>query len=584
MLLVPPYLSLIIPAAEADPAIIYVPDDHPTIQYAIGNATEGDTIIVRSGTYRESINIYRSLTIQGEDGSTTFIDGMGATSVVFTGSEGVTFRGFTVFNGSQGIQCSNTEGVSIVDCVACNCTVSGIYFWNADSVLIENCTSYGNKFNGIHVRGSSDYARLAGCDSYSNGYHGICVEYSSDYARISECSCYNNSYSGIYVYCSKKAAIWDCDCYNNSDYGIYLSCACTARIGNTDCYDNKDGIRIDSSDIVSNCNGTLHDNSRYGLYSTYSEELYVSRTAIHNNSLDGIHLDYSRGCIVNCNVTDHGDDGMDFENSDVRIRYCSIHDNDDCGVYIPGYGYVDATDNWWGDASGPYHYSENPTGTGDSVFNGVLFDPWQTSLLQPETLISDLRCRILGASENTVYYVPTGNIYDDSTFYAFYNHKDYPQVITAPTQSPESSAYLDGDGSPLFDGDVVTFGGRFANRMVAHFEDAGVAMVGFLNNGTHRVFKRISDGAHLYAVDSSTYNETEKDYFVFQIYRDGERHIFSIWGIRAPGTYAGGTCFIDLMFPNLHEYTDRYCVFSWTDSNNDDMPQRGEIALEASGI
>ena len=130
MLLVPPYLGLMVPLADADPSIIYVPDDHPTIQYAIGNATEGDTIIVRSGTYRESIHIYKNLTIQGEDKSTTFIDGLGDTSVVFISSERVTFRGFTVYNGSQGIQCSNTEGVSIVDCVACNCTVSGIYFWN----------------------------------------------------------------------------------------------------------------------------------------------------------------------------------------------------------------------------------------------------------------------------------------------------------------------------------------------------------------------------------------------------------------------------------------------------------------------
>jgi len=38
------------------------------------------------------------------------------------------------------------------------------------------------------------------------------------------------------------------------------------------------------------------------------------------------------------------------------------------------------------------------------------------------------------------------------------------------------------------------------------------------------------------------------------------------------------------MFPNLHEYTDQYCVFSWTDSNNDGMPQREEVTLETSGI
>lgn len=37
---------------------------------------------------------------------------------------------------------------------------------------------------------------------------------------------------------------------------------------------------------------------------------------------------------------------------------------------------VDATDNWWGDISGPYHETENPDGVGDSISDGVLFDPW----------------------------------------------------------------------------------------------------------------------------------------------------------------------------------------------------------------
>jgi len=116
--------------------------------------------------------------------------------------------------------------------------------------------------------------------------------------------------------------------------------------------------------------------------------------------------------------------------------------------------------------------------------------------------MSDVDTIIFGAPADSVYFVPTGNIYDDSAFYAFYAYVENPQIIASPTQSAESSAYLDGDGSPLFSGHVVTFGGRYANRMVAHFEDAGLALVGFVNNGTHRIFRRISDGAHLYAVDS----------------------------------------------------------------------------------
>jgi len=213
----------------------------------------------------------------------------------------------------------------------------------------------------------------------------------------------------------------------------------------------------------------------------------------------------------------------------------------------------------------------------------VEFDPWQTTLYQPEGLLSDLRCNIIQASTNSTYYVPTGNIYDDSTFYAFYSYKGDNQIITPPTQSPKSNDYLNGDGSPKFEGDIVTFGGRFANRLVAYYEDAGLAKIGFANNGTHRIFRRISDGAHVYAVDSSTYNDSEKDYFVFQIYRDGDRYILTEWGIRAPGTYAGGICFIDVILPNVGSFTNSYFVFSWTDMNGDGKPQSEEIAVEASG-
>ena len=41
---------------------------------------------------------------------------------------------------------------------------------------------------------------------------------------------------------------------------------------------------------------------------------------------------------------------------------------------------VDARENWWGEASGPYHAASNPGGTGDAVTDGVLFAPWIEAL------------------------------------------------------------------------------------------------------------------------------------------------------------------------------------------------------------
>jgi hypothetical protein len=39
---------------------------------------------------------------------------------------------------------------------------------------------------------------------------------------------------------------------------------------------------------------------------------------------------------------------------------------------------VDARDNWWGDASGPYHATQNPLGLGDQVSDHITFGPWLT--------------------------------------------------------------------------------------------------------------------------------------------------------------------------------------------------------------
>ena len=190
---------------------------------------------------------------------------------------------------------------------------------------------------------------------------------------------------------------------------------------------------------------------------------------------------------------------------------------------------------------------------------------------------------IFEADEHSFYYVPTGNSYDDGALCSFYVHTANRQIVTHPTQKPASDEYLDNDGSPLFDGDIVTFGGRFANRLVAHYEDAGIVLVGFLNNGTHRIFTRISDGAPIYAVDNSTYNEKEKDYFVFQIYGDGDRRILSEWGFKGEGTYAGGVCFKSVLLQNIQELSDQYHIYSWTDINDDNMPQPNEVELLTSG-
>src|SRR5262245_27769659 len=84
---------------------IRVPSDQPTIQAAINVATNGDTVLVAPGTYRENINFGgKAITVTSESGPRdTIIDGGNVDSVViFTSGEGrrSIINGFTLQNGS----------------------------------------------------------------------------------------------------------------------------------------------------------------------------------------------------------------------------------------------------------------------------------------------------------------------------------------------------------------------------------------------------------------------------------------------------------------------------------------------------
>ncbi len=97
---------------------IYVPDDHGTIQEALHAALDGDTVIVRPGTYTENIDFMgKAVTLASECGvDLTVIDGGRAGSVVlFSSGEkpDSIIEGFSLINGSGTLDNSNLLGGGI---------------------------------------------------------------------------------------------------------------------------------------------------------------------------------------------------------------------------------------------------------------------------------------------------------------------------------------------------------------------------------------------------------------------------------------------------------------------------------------
>lgn len=148
------FSSLIGPVA-APPAEIVVPDDYRKIQWAIGNATEGDTVFVRAGIYNENLTITKSLKLIGENKGTTIIDTNGGWHVIHVKANNVHVSGFTIQNSQSyfGIYLDMKNGAVIKGNVVKGNQLGIFVYYSASNVIIDNLVT-SNQY-GVRVFSSS---------------------------------------------------------------------------------------------------------------------------------------------------------------------------------------------------------------------------------------------------------------------------------------------------------------------------------------------------------------------------------------------------------------------------------------------
>ena len=135
------------PSSRGD--ILYVggsgPGNYTTIQGAINAAKPDDTIFVFNGTYFENINIFKSITLIGENKDITIIDGGGIGVPIKITNSFVKISSFTIQNSiprEDGIQVINENNIDISDCNIFNSIgsdSSGIGFEEVLNSIIRDC-------------------------------------------------------------------------------------------------------------------------------------------------------------------------------------------------------------------------------------------------------------------------------------------------------------------------------------------------------------------------------------------------------------------------------------------------------------
>ncbi len=161
------FIPLMIGAQPANSAskTIVVPDDYPTIEYALTTAVDGDTIFVKKGTYVENPVINKSVSLIGEERDETVID---VTAGLKVETDNVTITGLTIYDGWQGIAVS-----------ADYCNISGNRITNSQYGIIllnaENNSITGNVFQSIGPAAAIQLS-YSNSNSLRNNYVDSCTE------------------------------------------------------------------------------------------------------------------------------------------------------------------------------------------------------------------------------------------------------------------------------------------------------------------------------------------------------------------------------------------------------------------------
>jgi len=192
---------------------------------------------------------------------------------------------------------------------------------------------------------------------------------------------------------------------SNVPMGILLGYSSHVKISNNTISSTMESVYLCRSDYNTISQNTL-SNSYAGLFLSESNYNTISSNKCINNIRSGMEIEdeSNYNTFIKNTCSNNTDAGIDFENSGnndlqfntvTKNRYgmvfeteCeenvahhnNIMDNEKYGILVgeKDSRIVDATDNWWGSTSGPYHEDDNPAGNGDEISDYVKFDPWLT--------------------------------------------------------------------------------------------------------------------------------------------------------------------------------------------------------------
>lgn len=205
---------------------IYVGEDadYITIQNAIDNASDGDTVFVNKGIYYEFLYIKKSINLVGENKENTIIKYQDfgkfySTNMIFVDKNDCTIKGFKIIG----------KGLNS-DCIGIHVNSSKVNI--SSNIIIEN-------YIGINFS-ENTFNNKAFKNTISENLYGIALR-QSDNNNVSNNNISSSTFYGIYIYLAEGNYIFE-NFLSDNWYGIKVKGSERNLIFNNLIYNNDIGI------------------------------------------------------------------------------------------------------------------------------------------------------------------------------------------------------------------------------------------------------------------------------------------------------------------------------------------------------
>jgi len=351
-----------------------------TINAAIVKALDGEVVNVAAGVYVENVSLNKSLTLSGAQAGVDARGRLAAESMIvppsgvgitlLAGSAGATIDGFMIAGGTRGIESQSgpLDGLTVQNNRIVAFTSAGIFLNDAgtdvtfDKNVVDGSSVTGSggifhldtdNFDGMWITNNDIVNGTGRTGLFSDGNHNVGVSAGRSPKLVGNRFESNETGANLGRFSWEFADISDNIFKDNSFPGLQGGIQNSTIENNTFEGNGRGGLELTGF-------GGAGDSTRGAQFNTITHNTFIGNGFL--NAGEGIFL--SSGQFPGTIATN-------------VINRNSIDGNAD-GLFYSGTETIDATCNWWGDASGP---SDVGPGTGDTVGSSATIDfsTWLTT-------------------------------------------------------------------------------------------------------------------------------------------------------------------------------------------------------------